>query len=365
MTNYRTHSVEELATDDMFRRWVMDPTPEISNFWKQWNKENPDRSGTVGQARELVLAVKDIYADELCEEKLQFEIDEITRLAEKHKQSTQPKVFYWSALWKSAAVVLMVSGLALLYFTSRSPEKPSELAVQTTDQPLSMQVRINNSKKEMTVLLSDNSVATLSSGSRITYPKTFDSRERRVYLTGEAFFDVTKNSKQPFLVYTNETVTKVLGTSFRVKAFDGDNTVLVVVKTGRVSVYPKKEYETALDPAGLTAGVVLNPNQQAVFLRNENRLEKGVVSQPELLSESVVQKDQIFDDKPVTEVFQDLEKVYGIVIVFNSEILANCAINAQFNDENLRQRMNAICQAIGASYDMVDGQIVINSKGCI
>jgi len=177
---------------------------------------------------------------------------------------------------------------------------------------------------------------------------------------------VAKNPEKPFLVFTNETVTKVLGTSFRVKAFDEESTVLVVVKTGRVSVYPKNDYE---DTEGKSVkenkGVVLDPNQQAVFIRKENRLEKGKVARPEMLSESLQRKDQLFDEKPVSEVFQSLEKGYGIVITYNAEVLENCVISAQFDDENLKQRLNAICQAIGASYEMVDGQIIINSKGCI
>lgn len=365
MINYRSHTVEELATDDMFRRWVMDSTPEISFFWQRWSEENPDRRPIVNQAKELVLAVHEIYKDDLSEEVLSHEIEEIVRLAELRKQQSKSKIMRFPAIWRAAAVLLLVSGLGTLYYLDQT-SKPSPIAadsvVEKTD---SMLVRTNSTQQEMTVLLSDNSVATLAKGSTITFPKQFNGRERRVYLTGEAFFDVTKNPEQPFLVYTNETVTKVLGTSFRVKAFDQENTVMVAVKTGRVSVYPKKEYEiNAASTTKKISGVVLNPNQQAVFIRNENRLEKGNVANPQMLSESIVQKELIFDDKPVTQVLQTLEKVYGIEISYDTEILADCVISAQFNDETLKQRMNAICQAIDASYDMVNGQIVITSKGC-
>ncbi|TLV03020.1 FecR family protein [Dyadobacter luticola] len=364
MINYRMYSVEELAADDMFRRWVLAPTPEITSFWQQWLNENPERADAVARARELVNAVHNLYGDDLTDNQVEFEVEEIVRLAEARKEPASDRIIYWPALWKSAAAVVLVSGLALLYYTHKSPVEIAEKAPFEQIKEEVMQVRVNNSAVEMTILLGDNSVATLSKGSTIRYPKKFDAKERRVYLTGEAFFDVAKNPAQPFLVYTNETVTKVLGTSFRVKAFDDDNTVLVVVKTGRVSVYPKKAYETAAGETPKMAGVVLNPNQQAVFIRKENRLEKGMVSQPQLLSESISQKDQVFDDKPVTEVLQALQKTYGIVIIYNAETLANCAISAQFDDETLKQRMNAICEAIGASYEMINGQIMLVSKGC-
>ncbi|MCE6989931.1 FecR family protein [Dyadobacter sp. CY323] len=365
MINYRAHTVEELATDEMFRRWVMDPTPKLASFWKQWTDENPDRLHIVAQAREMVLAVHDIYKDELSDEMVGHEIREIVRLAELRPEPEQRNIFYWPAFRRIAAVVTLVSGLGLLYYASESSLPLAGTKPQDEQTEELMFSKTNTTQEEMIVLLSDNSVATLSKGSKITFPKHFGTKERRVYLTGEAFFDVTKNPAQPFLVYANETVTKVLGTSFRVKAFEEDNTVLVVVKTGRVSVFPKHEYEVKPgEKIEKTIGVILNPNQQAVFLRKENRLEKGVVMQPALLSESVVRKDQIFDERPVSEVFQSLEKMYGITIIHNAETLLNCMISAQFVDENLKQRMNAICGAIGASYDMIDGQIVISSKGC-
>lgn len=217
----------------------------------------------------------------------------------------------------------------------------------------------------MTILLSDGSVATLQKGSTLKFPDKFSGETRNVFLTGEAFFDVTKNPTKPFLVFANETVTKVLGTSFRIKAPDGANTVMVFVKTGKVSVYPKKEYETLSDQDDReVSGVILHPNQQVVFNKKENRLEKGIVANPDLLSESAVNQELIFDDQPVTDVLRTLEKMYGITIVFDEETLSKCPISTIFKEENLKQRMNAICQAIGATYEVVDGQIILNSKGC-
>ncbi|MCF2505860.1 FecR family protein [Dyadobacter sp. CY107] len=364
--DYRYHTAEELATDDLFRMWVTAPTPEITSFWIKWIAENPEKSGEVGMARELVLAVYDMHNDDLTEETIQHEIEEITRLAEIQKQNRDTNIYQFvgQPIWRVAAIFLFVSAIGLwLYSRESNTASPYAHVKNAAVKP--MLVRKNAGLHEMTVLLSDNSVATLSPGSTITYPKTFASGERKVILTGEAFFDVAKNPKRPFLVYTNETVTKVLGTSFRVKALDAENTVMVLVKTGRVSVYPKTEYETLQKkPDKKVSVIVLNPNQQAVFNRKENKLEKGMVVNRQLLSELTAQKEMIFDEKPVSQVFKTLQEMYGIVIDYNQEILVNCIITAQFSDENLKQRLSAICQAIGASYEMVDGKIVITSKGC-
>ncbi|MBO9612722.1 MAG: FecR domain-containing protein [Dyadobacter sp.] len=360
MSLHRIFTVEELATDESFRRWVMAPTPELDRYWQQWLQQNPDRAGIAARARELVLAVHEIYKDDLSDEMLRHEIAEITRIAgERKAEGSLP--FYQRAVWRAAAVLLLTGGLSWLYYTTHNTIAPSEKGKQLALES-EMLVKNNPTEVEMTVLLSDNSVATLAKGSSIRYPRHFAAHERRVYLTGEAFFDVSKNPERPFLVYTNETVTKVLGTSFRIQAFEGDNTEMVAVKTGRVSVYAKQEYEASQGPK--PAGVILNPNQQVVFNRKENKLEKAIAANPVLLAESVVLKDQVFDDRPVTEVFDALAKAYGIGIRYQAETLSNCMISAQFNEENLKQRLNAICQAIGAGYDMENGLVVISSKGC-
>ncbi len=360
MSLHRIFTVEELATDESFRRWVMAPTPELDRYWQQWLQQNADRAGVAARARELVLAVHDIYKDDLSDEMLRHEIAEITRMAEERKAEGRVP-FYQRAAWRAAAVLLLTGGLSWLYYTSHNTIAPSGNAQEITLES-EMLVKTNATEVEMTVLLSDNSVATLAKGSSIRYPRQFATGERRVYLTGEAFFDVAKNPEQPFLVYTNGTVTKVLGTSFRIKAFAGDNTEMVAVKTGRVSVYAKKEYETSQGTK--PAGVILNPNQQVVYNRKDNKLEKAVTANPVLLAESAVLKDQVFDDRPVAEAFDALAKAYGISIVYQPEMLSNCMISAQFNEENLKQRLNAICQAIGAGYDMENGRVVISSKGC-
>ncbi|SKB83845.1 FecR family protein [Dyadobacter psychrophilus] len=365
--DYRYHTAEELATDDLFRKWVTSPTPEITSFWLKWIADNPEKSVEVGMARELVLAVYDIHTDDLTEETLQHEIAEITRLAEIQKQNTNTNIYRLvrQPFWRVAAIFLLVSAIGLWLYSRENNAASPSAARHNHTRAAEMLIRENTGSHEMTVLLSDNSVATLSPGSIIRFPKTFAAGERKVILTGEAFFDVARNPKRPFLVYANETVTKVLGTSFRVKALDQENTVMVLVKTGRVSVYPKTEYETLQNkPHKKVSVIVLDPNQQAVFNRKENKLEKGIVINRQLLSELSVQKELIFDDKPVSQVFKSLQDMYGIAIDYNQEMLADCIISAQFSDENLKQRLSAICQAIGAGYEMVDGRIVITSKGC-
>lgn len=361
MKDYRNYTIEEFATDAAFRQWVLDPDDELNEFWETWLVRNPDKSIILTQATELLIGVQEKFRDNLSDEQLQNEIDKLVQLAEDSKKRRRFSLFR-GPFTKVAAAVLIVSGIGMAYYLNDAKKLTSETVL--ADQ--SFVVKKNNEQKEITILLSDGSVATLKTGSVLKFPRKFSGDVRQVFLTGEAFFDVTKNPTKPFLVIANETVTKVLGTSFRVKAVEGDNKVMVVVKTGRVSVYPRKEYETLTDKKDNRAipGVVLQPNQQVVFNRTDNRLDKSLVENPDMLSESLMNQELIFDDQPIPSVLRTLEKMYGIVIVFDEESLAHCPISTIFKEENLKQRLNAICQAIGATYEVVDGQIILNSKGC-
>jgi ferric-dicitrate binding protein FerR (iron transport regulator) len=366
MPEYQNYSVDQFATDPAFRSWVLDPDTGSDAFWQRWLLLNKEKTGTVNQAKTLVLAVHEKYRDELQDAQIQYEISELVQIAKErhHIKGKRNALFFSHPFWRIAAMIVVSAGLFWGYDQFSYGKKTIASSKQKSTLGR-MQVKVNNSELEMTVLLSDNSVATLMKGSRLTYPTQFTGDERKVFLSGEAFFDIAKDPQKPFLVFANETVTKVLGTSFRVKAFDNESTVMVVVKTGRVSVYPRKEYETLADPNDReVAGVILSPNQQVVFKKKENRLEKGIVANPGMLKVSSDQKELIFDDKPVSEVLHTLENIYGIVIVFDAESLSSCLISTQFNEENLKQRMSVICQAIGATYEMVDGQIIVNSKGC-
>jgi transmembrane sensor len=365
MKHYNQFTVEQFVADHSFRQWVQSPNPEMAAQWQDWLKANPEKKNDIEKARTLLLAFDQKYHDTLTDHVIELEIEELVRIATNGRSHHYSKTARISRFWRLAAILVIGCGMGWLYFTYHNTGLRADAGIAALPDQSDMLVKINNTSEEMTVLLSDNSVATLMQGSRITYPAQFTGNERKVFLNGEAFFDITKNPSKPFLVFANETVTKVLGTSFRVKAFEADSEVMVLVKTGRVSVYSQKEFELLNSKSDReVAGVILNPNQQVVFRKKDSRLEKGIVANPGMLAAASDQKELIFDDQPVTDVLQTLENIYGIVIVYDAESLSSCVINAQFNEETLKQRMSAICQAIGASYEMIDGQIIVNSKGC-
>jgi ferric-dicitrate binding protein FerR (iron transport regulator) len=223
----------------------------------------------------------------------------------------------------------------------------------------------NQTGKSTVLNLPDGTSVVLFPGSRLSYPKIFKN-SRNVYLEGEAFFEVTKNPQKPFLVYANKLVSKVLGTSFTVKAYAADSVVNVTVKTGRVSVFTEEDQnQKKLSNRPELAGLVLTPNQQVVYHLADNRLIRTLAAEPAIVNRKSIQQETFsFNKTPVQQVFKLLQDTYGISIIYNEDLLEGCELTGELGDEPLLEKMNVICKAIDGSYEMMDAQIIVTNKGC-
>ncbi|MVM32023.1 DUF4974 domain-containing protein [Spirosoma sp. HMF4905] len=370
--NYRTYNAEDFLFDESFRQWTSGTSPQATTFWEQWLTQNPDRADIVRQAQELVRALNEHYRDDATDARFTSELNRLMQLAaERRDAEVEPPVIplqqpsWWR--WVAAASISIVVGLGIWFYSSTLFPKaiPDSYAHLTKTAPIPLQEKVNTSNHTMNVLLGDGSLITLRPKSRLSYPKQFSKTSRTVYLNGEAFFDVVRNPAKPFLIYANQTVTKVLGTSFLVRAFEEEKAVTVTVRTGRVSVYTKQDFEKA-QKSGLRRieGIILTPNQQMTYNLNDGRLQKALVEKPTALIPESVSHEQVFEDTPVAKVFATVEQTYGVKLIYNEGDLSACLVNLTFLNENLLERLDIICETIGASYEVLDGQIVINSKGC-
>ena len=150
--------------------------------------------------------------------------------------------------------------------------------------------------KNETLTLPDQSVVLVRKGSSVTYPKSFDAKERRVQLTGEAFFKVQHNEAQPFLVTTGNTEVKVLGTSFLVNS--NLSTDEVVVETGKVNVTDKKSSHNQ---------VTLTKGQRAI-LSNERFYQEEVTGSNYIAWNT---GQLVFHNTALTKALEDITHFYG------------------------------------------------------
>nr|WP_242689074.1 FecR domain-containing protein [Pedobacter sp. SYSU D00535] len=216
------------------------------------------------------------------------------------------------------------------------------------------------------IRLPDNSTVILRPGSKIRYADSFTSSKREVYLEGEAFFEVTKDARRPFIVRTEELITKVLGTSFSVKAYKNDKAFSVKVNTGKVSVFAKKtgSEKEFLSQNLESGGVLITPNQEVTFHRQETRLVKKRLEIPTDLSIEVAEEKLEFVDTPFSQVITAINKAYDIQIKYDEEKIGNCPLTASLSRQQLYEKLDLICRAVEASYSIENGNIVIKGKGC-
>jgi transmembrane sensor len=192
----------------------------------------------------------------------------------------------------------------------------------------------------------------------------FGATKREVILEGEAFFQVVKNPEKPFLVYTGDVTTQVLGTSFTVKAFRAQN-IQVSVKTGKVSVFTANPKNKEKKIQSTDTLVVLTPNQRVIYSLEGKQFMKTLVENPQVIDQKTANLKLVFRNQPLSQVFDRLEEVYGVDIVYDAQALALCTLTADLSESpSLNENLTIICKSMAGSYHVTDSRVVITSPGC-
>lgn len=368
---YNDSDINDFLHDDSFVRWVL--FNENDAHWQRFMASDPAYPGLMDRAKKLILAVQEA---EKGEDMSAGQGEVWRRIAEGISTPVKRRgrsAFDWffhpagkassrlTQIGRAAGVVLVLALAWVVSVTfSRKPDTGGTHFQDVPGQDLMSEV-INKEIIPMTVSLDDGSTIVLQKDSKLSFRKPFGISDRSVFLTGEAFFDVARDSLKPFSVYSGEIVTKVLGTSFSIRAFEKDNDLEVNVKTGKVSVF-RREAVAGARPQ--QPAIILAPNQKVVFSRKDEHFDKRLVDKPVPIRELSEYPRQRFEDISVPDLLKLLEDRYGVQFVYDREILENCVITTTLNDEPIFDNLEVICRTIGASYRVEDARIVIESEGC-
>jgi transmembrane sensor len=263
---------------------------------------------------------------------------------------------YWRVGGVAATLLLLAVSLFLIN-RNRKIDRPYQSSIAVTV--------FNNGNDVKKIKLSDGSTIKLHPGSEVSYPEKF-SHNREVHLVGEAFFEVEKDPLHPFLVYANEVTTKVLGTSFRIKAHKNEKEVMVAVRTGKVSVYTNSSGLHADQPTLPSAeAVILTPNQQIIYNRKKEEAILKLVDDPQKIQPQTIPAVN-YTNTPVIQIIKSMEESYGIDIQYDENILSSCTITSasEMMNEGLYEQLEIICNAIGARYKFSGVSITIEAQRC-
>ncbi|MDP2060534.1 MAG: FecR domain-containing protein, partial [Flavobacteriaceae bacterium] len=202
------------------------------------------------------------------------------------------------------------------------------------------------------VLLSDGTLVQLNAGSKLTFPAIFLGKTREVYLKGEGFFEVSKNTKQPFIVKTDHIDIQVLGTTFNVSAYEDESFMTTVLVEGKVNVSQKgkrlanEEYTLA-------------PGQGCFYsIHSKSSVVKNVD-----VNEHVLWKDGLynFKDKPLCDVVSRVHKYFNRPIHIENEKLASTLVSGKLVlSDDIAEVMEYLSKTVEGKYEVTpDGLIVL------
>lgn len=275
------------------------------------------------------------------------------KLRMKDRHATVPM---WPRL-VAVAASLAVIAVAIFYFRP-SAERNHVAEIQSVPREV---VKENFSSEIMKVTLPDRSTVTLFPNSTLRYGEDFNRDQRRIELSGQAFFEVAHDAERPFFVYANDVVAKVLGTSFSVTAYPADDSVTIMVKTGRVLVRAKTKRG---DGQLADEELILVPNQQAIYSRNTREAALMELHQPNIVIRDEQAIKVRFEGAPVSEVFRTLADMYKVEIEFDEAAFSTCSITTSSTGKDMYERIDVICEIIGATYTIQDNRILISGSGC-
>jgi transmembrane sensor len=248
--------------------------------------------------------------------------------------------------WLSLGNMLRAAAAILLLFTVfQFLNKTEELQEQTYAA---------DTKIEKTTL-TDGSAITLNKKSSVT--TVFSKKERRVRMTGEAYFAVAKDAEKPFVIDVNSLEVKVVGTAFKIDNLSQPSKIIVVVEEGIVEVKGRNNEVKRL-----------TKNQKAVYdIVLGNFVE--VKQNDDVNTMAFKSRELIFEKTALKEVVAKINEFYGSSVEIISPSIENCPINTVFTFDT--QTLDDVLENILVTYELdgwkvekKEGKIFLSGKGC-
>ncbi|MEM6526098.1 MAG: FecR domain-containing protein [Bacteroidota bacterium] len=241
--------------------------------------------------------------------------------------------------YAAAVVMLFAVGFSAYHFRDGFVDADPTLAVETYKS-----VKTNRGEKR-TVTLSDGSTVRMNYETEIRVPEKFEGNERVVYLSGHAHFDVARDTEHPFIIYTEDSKTQVLGTSFDINTNEEGETEIIVT-SGKVAFSEKAKKENQ---------VTLTVNDRAVL--SAEGITKSEVDALQLTA----WKDNrlVVDDQPLSAIIGVLEPWYDIEISVEKRSLLQERFTFSYDNPSLDMLMDRMSKMTGFNYKIKGKEVTL------
>ena len=309
------------------KKWLADPSSQIEV--EKWLLEHWESSSEINS--------------EALIETVFYQIEEY------EKRYSHQSGFTWSGFVNiyqkiAAALLIPIIGLGILYQLNQ--HNPTIIQYTETIAPRGQKSQI---------VLSDGTKIWLNSDTKIRYPGQFAKNQRDVYLDGEAFFEVTKNMHQPFLVHTFGPDVKVVGTKFNIKAYTDENQVETSLFEGRVDLLIKnKESDQTIDKE-------LKPGQSLIYSGISHQLASVRFPKDEI--DGWKKNQLIFKDDTFNKLVKKIERWYNVEVIYDAGKFDNRRLTVElFEGERLEKLMDILSLALSVNYRYEKGKIILTPK---
>lgn len=206
--------------------------------------------------------------------------------------------------------------------------------------------------KRFDVVLSDGTHIFLNSGTSLRYPVTFlKDTTRTVFLSGEAYFEVAKDERRPFVVNANAVDIKVLGTKFNVSRYPEDSNISTVLVEGSVELLKRK----GSDDGKKT--MVLQPGFKAEWHGANNEISVEKVDTR--VYTAWVEGKLVFRNTPFLKIRKALERKYNVIIRNRNADLDNQLFDATFDIETIQEVLESFNKSYALDYQIINNEVVI------
>ncbi|HWV69272.1 FecR family protein, partial [Chitinophaga sp.] len=340
--NFQDFEAADFACDESFQRYCLEENDTDILFWEGWIARHPEKAAAVQEARYMIGVLSARQGSRL--EQLKHLKDGIARydllhmaLEEQPEQTIASSGKRISSLFKYAAVlagIVMLAGAIYLFSQHNTP-------ADITSPKTSIVINAGNDPRK-TVVLPDGSSIVLRKNSSVELAAGFNEANRKLTLTGEAFFDVTQHAQYPFIVHTAAFDIKVLGTVFNVSAYAGSHEAETALFKGKVEVTlaDKREEKIILQPnQKLTTNAVTLPTRATPF--KIVPLDADPVNHKAREIAWVRNRLEI-ENEPLESIAGKLEKWYGIRVTFADETVKHYRYSGTFESETILKALDAL-----------------------
>lgn len=324
------NTINDFLEDCSFKNWALQDNGTDINFWEFWIANNPDKKELVNKAKELVLGIS-FNVQSVSKEKVAFEWSKLEAKIKAPKEKPKRKVRFLVQLSAAAASILLLISVGVYFNSSKT-----KITHQT------------NFGEILNIKLQDGSDVTLNSNSSLSYYKN-DSR--KVWLTGEAFFQVDKKveTNAKFWVLTNDLSVEVYGTSFNVSTKRKKTDVFL--EEGSIWLKLKNGADKKMIPGNY----VSYSSEKNKILEDKNIFNANIKT-------SWKDGTLLFDNLSLSKAMEKIEESYGYSVVFKDDISKKILITGAVPTTNIDICIKAIEKSIDVIIIKKDNSLIISKK---